>query len=60
MIDDRLSELFANMLPPFDHRIMSHDTKFSFLSTHCVCATTSLRNRKALLQEAAYYSKHYS
>ena len=22
------------MLPPFDHRLMSHDTKFSILSTH--------------------------
>ena len=29
---DQLSELFAQVLPPFDHRLMSHDTKFSILA----------------------------
>ena len=33
-------ELFTHdqVLPPFGHRLKSHDTKFSILSTYCVCA----------------------
>ena len=42
---------------------MSHDTKFSILSTHCVCKLLSWAIEKSiiqLIQDAAYYSKNYS
>ena len=38
VIEEWLSGLFAPVLPPFDHRLMSHGTKFSMLSTLCACA----------------------